>query len=65
MEQEGTLPRTEEPATGPYPDPDESNPHPNPVALRSILTLSAIYAWVLLVFSSLQALQPKFCTNFI
>jgi len=27
MESEVLLPCSQEPATGPYPDPDESNPH--------------------------------------
>jgi hypothetical protein len=30
MEPEGSLPCSEELATCPYPDPDESNPHPKP-----------------------------------
>jgi hypothetical protein len=39
METEGSLPRSQEPSTGPYPEPDGSNPY-NLIPLRSILILS-------------------------
>jgi len=40
MEPEGSLPCSQDPATGPYPEPDESSPHlPTLLLLRSILTL--------------------------
>jgi hypothetical protein len=30
MEPEGSLPCSQEPATFPFPEPNESNPHPKP-----------------------------------
>jgi hypothetical protein len=39
MEPEGSLPCSQKPSTGPYPEPDESRPY-HPVFLRSILILS-------------------------
>jgi hypothetical protein len=35
MEPEGSLPPSEEPATGAYPEPDEARPHSHPTPLRS------------------------------
>jgi hypothetical protein len=38
QEPEGSSPHTQQPATGPCPEPVESNPHPpKPISLRSIL----------------------------
>jgi hypothetical protein len=40
MKPKSSLLCSQEPASGPYPEPDESNPHPpTPVSLRSILML--------------------------
>jgi hypothetical protein len=39
MEPEGSLPRSQEPSTGPYSEPDQSNPFQS-LSLRSVLILS-------------------------
>jgi hypothetical protein len=40
MEPEGSWPCSQEPSTGPYPEPDRSNPYNPILPLRSILILS-------------------------
>ena len=41
MEPGGSLLRLQEPATCPYPEPDQSSPYPDPASWRSILILSS------------------------
>jgi hypothetical protein len=41
MESEVSLPCSQQLATGPYPEPDKSNPLSHPTTLRSILILGA------------------------
>jgi hypothetical protein len=41
MEPKGSSPFTQEPATCPYPDPDQSNPCPHPTSWWSILIFSS------------------------
>jgi hypothetical protein len=43
MESEGSLPWSQQPATGPYPEEDESSPHfAHTISQRYILILFAI-----------------------
>jgi len=43
VEHECWLPHSQEPATCPYPHPDQFMPYPHPTSLRSILILLPIY----------------------
>jgi hypothetical protein len=63
-EPEGSSPHSWEPATGPYPEPGESTPHPTtqPISLRSVVIPSSIYALVFQVVSFLWAYPPKPCS---
>ena len=58
MEPEGSLPRSQEPTTCPYPEPNRSSPCPHPASRRSILILSPVYAWVFQVVCSVFILRP-------
>jgi hypothetical protein len=52
MEPEGSLPRSQEPSTGRYPEPDPSNPY------HPILSLSPTYVLVIPVVSFLLDFPP-------
>jgi hypothetical protein len=58
----GSSPHSQQPATGPYLEPVESNPH-RPANLSKIHS-DPIYALVFRVVSFLRALPPKPCTLF-
>jgi hypothetical protein len=40
MESEDSLQYSQDPSTGPYPEPDETNPHPQSYLSKIILILS-------------------------
>jgi hypothetical protein len=61
MEPEGSLPRSQQPATCPYPEPARYSLCPPPHILKSHLNIPPIYTWVLQVVSFLQASQLKPC----
>jgi hypothetical protein len=64
MEPEDLLPCSQEPAIDPYPEPDESNPHPLTLFPKIHFNIPPIYASVFRFVSSLQAFQQKFCVHF-
>jgi hypothetical protein len=45
MEQESSLPLSQQPATCPCPERNQSSPRPQPISWRSSLILPSIYVW--------------------
>jgi hypothetical protein len=65
MKTEGSLPYSQEPATGPCHEPNESSPHPPTDFFKihfSVVLPSTSRSF--LVVSSFQALQQEFCMHF-
>jgi hypothetical protein len=59
---EGTLPRSQGPASGPCPEPDETMSHSQTLFLRYIITVSSTPE-VFRVVSTLRVFRQKFCTH--
>jgi hypothetical protein len=64
QEPESSSPHSQQPATGPYPEPVKSNPPPPPKSSIPKIHSDPIYALVLQVVSFLWAFAPKPCTRF-
>jgi hypothetical protein len=58
MEHEGPLPRSQEPSTGPYPDPDQDSSYHPILSPRSILILYTTYVLVFLAVFFILAFPP-------
>ena len=65
MESEGSLPKSQVPATCPYREPTRSVPYPQtPLTEDPFSHFLIIYAWVSQLVSFLQASPPKSCISF-
>jgi hypothetical protein len=58
MEPEGSLPCSQEPSIGPYPEPDQSNPS-HPISLRFILLLTFQVPNLIPIFFRLDRLSKE------
>ena len=59
MEPEGSLPHSQEPATCPYPEPDQSSPCPTPLLRDPFQYYPPIYAWVFQVVGHREIKKMK------
>jgi hypothetical protein len=64
MEPEGSSSHSQQPSTGPYPEPDQCSPYDPFLSLRSVLIVSIHLHLGLLVVSFLMALPPISCTHY-
>jgi len=65
METEGSLPCSQQPATGPYIELHESSPHlPHSISVRSIPVLSFHLRLGLPCGLFPSSFQPKYCMHF-
>jgi hypothetical protein len=63
MESDGPLWCSQQPASGPCPEPDASSPHICTVSLTSIIIVSPSTPYLFRMFSYLQVIRTKFCMH--
>jgi len=66
MESERSVPRSQEPTTGPYPKSHDSSPHSHaPTLFRNTLTLSSLCAYTMQMVFSLQIFGHMLYFSFV
>jgi hypothetical protein len=64
MKPDGSFTCSQEPATGPYTEPNKPSPHSYILSLQDVFTLFSHLCLSLQSGSFLQVLQLKFCMHF-